>query len=1028
MWELVNRFSHGRYPVRRILLLAITGLMTFLVASLVFLAPTAYADAAERQGDNLLHRGRTLTPAQTSDIPADIRSRIPSVSGYRYIDTAAGKAYFILTTSTAGQATTGQYTVYDFTPPANFSNPSPPEDITISAAPDAQPGEDGDDSGDETPTCDSGTFGGTGWFVCSTVGVLAAGMDKIYEIVSDFLVVRTVTNDTNSPLYHMWMVVRDIANICFVIAILVIVYSQLTSIGISNYGIKKLLPRLIIGAVLVNVSFWICAVAVDASNILGYGIHNLFVGIRAQFMEGSNFPSEIPTWQSITAVALAGTGAVAGSWSILAGSVTGSAFLLIPILVGAVCAILVALLVLAARQALITVFIIIAPLAFVAYLLPNTEKWFTKWREAFMTLLLLFPIFSVIFSGAQLAGMAIVQTSGGNLFIIILGLGVQVAPVVITPMIVKFSGGLIGKIAGLVNNPNKGLVDRTRKWAEGAAQERKNKVLADQTMMAKSKRFNRLTRNPLSAATKGINNINRTREGRRKAYETMADNTFAGNKYGQRVETMNRDAANDKKDVENRYMRTDDGRRTELRSRHLDVDKTEIDNSMMRSNGGKYLTYRQGMAETDKTRVHNEFEESSFGHKLDTAKRTVELEKKKVENAHQASWDDKVRTDAGLLELDLSVKRSEARAGAAKIKLEKMHSEILAQGDKSEHILNLRGVDAHTQAGMLNIAHDLKNIDLETNFATNAKTIAEYEVTTNRNNALLNNANITVDGKAVQARTYAAGIGGESGQASVLATAVAKQRKEHAEDVSHQKELASHFKLSNEQIMDIAKKNRDVDIKDDHGNIIHTFRIDNDYVRDMAIEEAFKIGSHNEKMDIIKKSGKLPDGTLGENYNFRRTIQQAIISTGFASQAPSLADKSLDLILRGEFSGDESMQYHSLREILEGRIKANTLSTSNADSLKVLFADVDTNPLAQSQFNALINDEVARQEKAARDSGTPFDAAAARAGVITKFNTERDKVQQMAVQVLKNSTISQNAASTTIDELKKFAGSLYRGA
>ena len=78
-------------------------------------------------------------------------------------------------------------------------------------------------------------------------------MDKIYSIIADFLVVRSVTANMDSPLFQLWAVVSDIANSCFGSALLIIVYSQLTSIGISNYGLKKTLPRLVIAAILVNI-------------------------------------------------------------------------------------------------------------------------------------------------------------------------------------------------------------------------------------------------------------------------------------------------------------------------------------------------------------------------------------------------------------------------------------------------------------------------------------------------------------------------------------------------------------------------------------------------------------------------------------------------------------------------------------------------------------------------------------------------------------------------------------------------------
>ncbi len=951
MWELVNRFSHGRYPVRRILLLAITGLMTFLVASLTLNTPV-YADDATRSGDTVTYQDNAYTKITnpSKELPLPLQSETPRPTGYRYVDESAKKAHFIFTVGDPAKATTGNYVVYDYTPEANYSNPSPPTDITFVAGSE-DPGAEGD-----TPSCDSATFGSTGWLVCPVVGILATGMDKIYEIVSDFLVIRTVTNDTNSPLYRMWMLIRDIANICFVIAILIIVYSQLTSIGISNYGIKKLLPRLIIGAILVNVSFWLCAIAVDASNILGYGIHNLFVGIRAQFMEGSAFPTETPTWQSIAGVILAGSGTAVGGWSILVATVGGSAYLFIPTLLGAILAIIVALLVLAARQALITVFIIIAPLAFVAYLLPNTEKWFTKWREAFTTLLLLFPIFSVIFSGAQLAGMAIIQTSGGNLFIIILGLGVQVAPVVITPMIVKFGGGLIGKIAGIVNNPNKGLVDRTRKWAEGAAQEHKNKVLTDQTRLAKSKRFGYLARNPISAASKGINKHQRYVEGRRKALETKADNWFDDTNRGRQVKTMTRDAANDKKDIENRYMRSDEGRRTEIRSRHLDIDKTETENDLMRSNAGKYITYRQGAAEVDKTRVHNEFEESSFGHKLDTAKRNVERQKKIIEASHEQAWHFRNLSDAGSQEQEMRLRIAADQAARDKNRVDTMYNELkIGEGQA------LTKVDASVAA---NLAKDAYTIAEQTRLIAMRDTGAASELKAKINESLLTNGavyqvdasgdkvivngkpvvvdNRTIDGRSLQ--EYATGFGKRE---EMLANAVAEKRSDWGKQAQAAGELIEHFKLNSKQAQDLALNGKGTVVvaSDDSGNQF-TFDAGDEYVKEAAIIKQFKEGSASQKETILNETGKEvtiydADGNAigtrqGHNYAHRITVKNEAIKSSIAGLLPFINDITYDEIGKGNYSGEQSKMMHSLRQIFDGRIKSNNLVGASDAALKSL--------------------------------------------------------------------------------------------
>jgi hypothetical protein len=261
----------------------------------------------------------------------------------------------------------------------------------------------------------------------------------------------------------MWAIVRDIANALFVVAFLVVIYSQISNVGISNYGVKKMLPRLIITAVLVNISYWICALAVDVSNYLGYAIHDMFLGIFNAMSTTENYGNITAlSWSSVASAVLSGGTAVTAlglyaKFVVLGGSLPGALYLLIPILVGILMAVLVALLVMAARQALITVLIIVSPLAFVAYILPNTEKYFTKWRELLTTMLLMFPIFAVIFGGSQLAGMAIIQNAD-SFNLIILGMAVQIAPVAITPMLIKFSGSLLGRIAGMVNNPKAGIV------------------------------------------------------------------------------------------------------------------------------------------------------------------------------------------------------------------------------------------------------------------------------------------------------------------------------------------------------------------------------------------------------------------------------------------------------------------------------------------------------------------------------------------------------------------------------------------
>ena len=372
--------------------------------------------------------------------------------------------------------------------------------------------------------------------VCPITNFFAKAMDWLFEVLSGFLAVRPVQTTQTNALYRGWSYMRNFANVAFVIAFLVIIYSQVTTLGISNYGIKKVLPRLIIAAVLVNISYWICAIAIDVSNILGYSIQDIFISIRNGLggTEGNSW--NVTSWESVTGFVLSGGTALTalgiGTYSALAGA-GGAIYMLLPILLGVLMAVLVALLVLAARQAIITILVIISPLAFVAYILPNTEKYFKKWHELGTTLLVMFPAFSVVFGGSQLAGTAIIQNAD-SINLIILGLAVQVAPLAITPLLMRVSGSLLTKIGGLVNNPKRGMVDRTRNWAGNRAADHKARNLS---------RTDLKRRNFMARSAQAIDARNRKREGWRKAYEAQADANWENNQEAHKIHAASARAA-----------------------------------------------------------------------------------------------------------------------------------------------------------------------------------------------------------------------------------------------------------------------------------------------------------------------------------------------------------------------------------------------------------------------------------------------------------------------------------------------------
>lgn len=314
-----------------------------------------------------------------------------------------------------------------------------------------------------------------GWVVCPVTNSLAAAMDTIYSGLMRFLDARHLNiSDRDSGIYIAWSIMLSFANIAFIAGFLVLIYSYLTSTGVSNYGIKRMLPRLMVAAILVNLSFYICAIAIDLSNISGRAIQDMFIEIRntvANTAAGGT-SDQGATWSEVASVVLiGGVGARVGAvWAI------SNLPWFVPALLAAGLALIVVVIVLAARQALIVILTIISPLAFVAYIFPGTEKWFEKWRDLFFTMLIFFPAFSAVFGGAQLAGLAIVQNAD-SIIMTILGLTVQVAPLAIAPLIMKLSGGLLNRLAGVINNPQRGLIDKSKQWAAKKSEQRFNNKL-----------------------------------------------------------------------------------------------------------------------------------------------------------------------------------------------------------------------------------------------------------------------------------------------------------------------------------------------------------------------------------------------------------------------------------------------------------------------------------------------------------------------------------------------------------------------
>lgn len=296
---------------------------------------------------------------------------------------------------------------------------------------------------------------GIGWLVCPLMSFAGSLGDASYSAISYFLSIdKGIFKDQeNGGLEQAWKFFRDIANAVFAVIFLWVIFSQISNVGVSNYGIKKILPRLIIGALLVNLSFYLCQIAVDLSNILGFSLKGVLEGAASKVGTQS---AEVGTFNTLIVGGL--TLAGAGLFIFLAVS--------IPTIMALLLALLVVLVILIVRQAAVILLIAISPLAFAAWLLPNTENLFKKWMSVFRGLLIVFPLISLLYGAGKLAGAVLAASATDDPnnpkeTMQFAALAASILPLIATPFVLKSSlnslGSFAGKLGGLSGLANKKL-------------------------------------------------------------------------------------------------------------------------------------------------------------------------------------------------------------------------------------------------------------------------------------------------------------------------------------------------------------------------------------------------------------------------------------------------------------------------------------------------------------------------------------------------------------------------------------------
>lgn len=345
-------------------------------------------------------------------------------------------------------------------------------------------------STDDTPAttlnvgCDFQFTNPLTWVICPVVELL-----KGFASVADKIVTSQLYTDPNNifcskqntcqAYYTAWQEFRNIALGLMVIGGLLMLIAQALGYELLDaYTVRKVLPRLLIAAVGITVSWPLMKFFVIMTDDLGYGIRSL---IYAPFNHLQNsYSINFGTFGIDTIFGSVGVLGAFAAWIAFGGPLA-----LMTYVGTAALAVLIAVVVLVLRQVAITLLIIVAPIAIVAYILPNTQKMYKFWWDSFSKALLMFPIIAgFIATGRVFSAIANTQSqqhtiAGGNvpdaisLLYGTIGLLAYFAPYFMIPFTFKLAGGAVANLAGIVNDRSKGAFDRMKKARQDSTAKRR---------------------------------------------------------------------------------------------------------------------------------------------------------------------------------------------------------------------------------------------------------------------------------------------------------------------------------------------------------------------------------------------------------------------------------------------------------------------------------------------------------------------------------------------------------------------------
>jgi len=314
----------------------------------------------------------------------------------------------------------------------------------------------GDDDGDGSKDKNSCAIEWVGWIMCPVIRGANGMVVSTYSLMQQhFLNIKAdEIFQQDKPAFKTWSSFRDIANVFFVIILSIIIFSQVSGVGISNYGIKKMLPKIIVFAILVNISWYISVIMIDISNIVGHSLFEWLSGDGTWQFSSDSQSEDSPVEQILSGGNTAAAIGVGTAAAISGAFAAGSSILLF--IFSAALALIMMVFILLIRQAAVIVLVVVSPVAFVAGILPNTEGFFKKWMKFLKNMLMIYPICSLIVGGSIFVSNLLYNNESSPLLKVAYGL----LPILSLFTIVAIIKSVLSIIDGLTGGNLRGTLDK----------------------------------------------------------------------------------------------------------------------------------------------------------------------------------------------------------------------------------------------------------------------------------------------------------------------------------------------------------------------------------------------------------------------------------------------------------------------------------------------------------------------------------------------------------------------------------------